>query len=477
MVEGRRIKRNSFFAFLSQAIRLLANVFAFLGIARLYSPAEFGQFTAAHTLSTIFIVLADFGFDILVASEISRQRSRAIELSRKYLSMKILFAVSASILMVLAGRFQQISESTRILVFVLSGYVLFSSLTNFFFALFKSFEELHHETKISFVMNGALLCAVVLLGLMRAPLVLVALAFIASRVLGLALAVPVAARLVQWGDFRFAFPSKPEFIQASIFGFHALFTVLASSQDTILLSLWAGDHEVGIYQSVIKITVLAMILSDISFYSLLPVLSRLHATERGEWLRLGRLLHKSLLFVGVPIAFVMIIAADQVISVIYGAASYHEAIPVLRIFGWAILVRYSAEASGIMLTSSRRQFSRMIILAIAVVLNLGLNSYAIPHYGAIGASMVSLITSVFIGSGYILVARREVARWFIELRSYLPMCMAIILGMLLSVYRTPLLYSLPVVLLILASVTYFMGYSKAERSLIFSVDLATLTPP
>lgn len=474
-MQGARIKRNSFFAFLSQIIRLLANVVVFMGIARLYGPVEFGQFAAAHTLSAIFIVLADFGFDILLTSEIAHQRIRATELSRTYFSMKLLFAAVASILMLVAAYFQQTSESTRSLMFLFSAYVFFGAMTNFFFALFKSFEQLHHETRISFVMNSVLLVAVGTLGFVHASVFSIAVAFIVSRIIGLAIALPIAAKLVSWRPFQFTFATKEEVFQISIFGLHALFTILVWSQDTILLSLWRSDHEVGAYQAVIKIVSLVMILSDISFYSLLPVLSRLHATDRDAWLRVGRLLHKTLLFLGLPISFIMIVFPDQIISAIYGLGKYGESVPVLQLFGWIVFVRYFFEASGMMLTSSRRQYYRMIVLMVAVVMNFSLNVVAIPRFGIGGASIVSLITHVIIGLGYALGALRDVNGWLIETRNYLPVSLAMVFGIWLWGHPLPLLYCGPLIVGSLLAAAYFVGYSKSERLAVFSLNRQVFT--
>jgi len=77
MTEAIRIKKNSFFSLISIASRLVANVIVFWLIARIYGPENFGIFTFAHTTATILILLADFGFDILLTTELSKNISDA----------------------------------------------------------------------------------------------------------------------------------------------------------------------------------------------------------------------------------------------------------------------------------------------------------------------------------------------------------------------------------------------------------------
>src|ERR1043166_3676197 len=125
--QSSRIRWNSLFALLSQAIRLLTNFFVFVGVARFYGPEAFGQFTTAHSFSSIFLLFADFGFDTLLATEIARHRERAEELARRYFSLKIVFALGATAAMLLLPIFKSMSPSTTMLTQIFSFYVLFAS--------------------------------------------------------------------------------------------------------------------------------------------------------------------------------------------------------------------------------------------------------------------------------------------------------------------------------------------------------------
>src|SRR3989304_8379661 len=106
------IWKNSFFLFFSQIIRLLTNFLIFIGIARFYGPEGLGQFSIAFTVANICIMIADFGFDVLLASEIAKNRSEALQISRKYFSLKIIFAAIGSSLMIAIPSFQAFSDES-----------------------------------------------------------------------------------------------------------------------------------------------------------------------------------------------------------------------------------------------------------------------------------------------------------------------------------------------------------------------------
>lgn len=164
------LRRNSFFALSSTAIRLLSNAVMFIVIARFYGPESFGQFTTAHTLSTIFILLADFGFDMLLTTQIAADNQRASVILPRMLGLKLVFSFFASTIMCAVPLLGNLSVQASKLIYIFSLYVFFSAALNFFFALFKGYEEFQHEALISLLLNVLLLVALIFLGFMKASL-------------------------------------------------------------------------------------------------------------------------------------------------------------------------------------------------------------------------------------------------------------------------------------------------------------------
>jgi O-antigen/teichoic acid export membrane protein len=467
--QATRIRRNSVFAFLSQAIRTFTNFLMFVGIARYYGAQAFGQFTTAHAFSMFFILFADFGFDALLTTEIARHRERAPEIARRYWGIKVGFAAAASSIMAILPWLYSFTPETSMLIRMFSLYVLFSSLTNYMFALFKGFEELHREALISLLMNGSLLAVLLLLGTIGAPLVWVAAAFIGSRIVGLGFALWTAR--AHFGAVRLF----PEFSGISelwpkvrVFGLHFVFGNLFFQIDTILLAFWKGDSEVGVYQSAWKIVALALIIPDVLINPLLPVLTRLHHTDEPGWGNLGRLLNKTLFFVGVPILCVILVYADQIIHIVYGANVFPEAVMVLRLFSAIILVRFSVETFALLLTTSGHQETRMWIVVCGTAFNIAANMFAIPRYGAIGAGMVSLVTNVGVGAAYIAFAHARNASRMFDRRVLVPCLLATGLSVVAWQWSSvPIWLAVPVLLGAYASAVLLTGYGRKELHLMF----------
>ncbi len=441
-----RVHKNSLFAFLSAVTRLLANVLLFLGIARYYGAEEFGQFTVAHTIATLFIVFADFGFDTLLITEVSRARTEAGAVAEKLLSYKLLFVLTASAGMLVIPFLLPVSGATKLYISLLSLFVAFSSLINFFSALFKGLEQFHYDTQVSLVNNAVLVGGLVVLGILGAPLWMAAILFVAARGFGLLMSVRIASRLTSLHLKRPDFTGWRESVkEISVFGIHFLFGNLFFMLDTILLLMWRGDHAVGIYQSVFKLIALALLLPDVIMNTLMPVLSRLHHEGAERWQSLGHLMNKTLLLLGLPIALVLFVYAEQVIALVYGLKEFGEAVPLLRIFAIVLFVRYSVETPALMLTTSRRQHVRMTIVISAVAFNYLVNSYMIPRLGTTGAALASLGTNIFVGAGYILAAWPVFRQWKIDLRSLLTVGLILLVGALIWNYRAlSIWYGVPI---------------------------------
>ncbi|MEO8168136.1 MAG: flippase [bacterium] len=470
MSQAVRIRWNTLFIFLSTFIRLSTNFLLFVGIARIYGPETFGQFTTAHTLATIFILFADFGFDSLLVTEISRQREKAGEIAGRYFSFKLLFASAAAIVMLFVPIFQQSSEATKIFIWIFSSYVFFSVINTFFFALFKGFEQLYHETKISFIINLLLLGGLILAQYAHMPAYGIAVMFVASRILGVLLALRFMVGKLQIQSFHLTFKGGRETLRrVLVFGLQFIFGNLFFTLDTILLSSWRGDHEVGIYQSVFKLAVLALMIPDILINTMLPVLARLHNEEKSQWDKIGYLLNKTLFLSSLPIVAVLFVYADQVIGIVYGADAFMEAVPILRIFSIIVFIRFSVEASALMITTSFHQSRRLVIVVGGTEVNCLLNYYMIPRYGIWGAAAISLVTNAIVGIAYLVVSGAFWRRWFTDLRSIIPLgimgCLSIVLWQIRTI---SIFYTVPFVIALYAFVFYYIGYSKGERTLLFA---------
>jgi O-antigen/teichoic acid export membrane protein len=468
MSEASTIRKNSFFALSSISIRLVANILLFMLIARFYGAKIFGQFTFAHTLATIFILFADFGFDVLLTTEIAKNRKDTPSLFQTFFSLKFLFCIAALVGMWVVALTRDVSYSSRILVLIFSFFAIFTALNNFLFALFKGYEQLHFETKISFIVNVSLLVILVVLSVFKISIYIIAIAFVATRILGLVLSMRTVFKIVPEVTFKLQFGNWSKVrSQVFVFGMQLLFGNLFFQLDTLLLSFWRNDVEVGIYQAVFKLIALPLVIPDVLISALLPVLSRLHVENRDYWQKIGYLMNKTLILVSLPISLILFVFAEPIIKTVYGKSDFYAAIPVLKIFAIIVFIRFFVETYALLLTTSDNQKKRMIVVISGTLLNLIINYYLIRSDGIMGAAITSLITNLLVGFGYIFFCFRLLTVNFINLRVLVPIVISFLLALLFSNYSFISFWIEAPLLFILMSVSlYLFAFSNEERNLL-----------
>jgi polysaccharide transporter, PST family len=449
------------------------NMLLFIGIARLYGPEAFGQFATAHVYLTLLLYVADFGLDLLLATEIAKDTVHAQSLMERFLPLKLVLGSMATVAMWGAAFVSGSSPATMVLMAILSLGLLATSLSTFYFAVARGFEQLHHEAVVVSYQQGFLLGALVLLGWARMSLEWLALAFVASRIIGLVLIHRRVTKRLSLTIGRVSFrDSKEALLQGLPWGGNLVFSALFFQLDTLLISGWLGDQSAGIYQSAMKLAVVVLAIPDVLVSALLPVFARLHAESRERWEELGRIASRTMLFLSLPFGMLFMIYSEEILLLIYGGSGYVAAASVLRVLGAVLVVRFGVETFALALTTTRHQNIRMWIVLGATILNFGLNAIMIPRFGIIGAAYVSLTCNILVGLGYVVMAQR-VGFWLrllLDMRTVVAVALSALMGLLLVQYGSgSLVAGLFVIFILCPLACYAAGYSKGERRMVFAL--------
>lgn len=462
------IWKNSLFVFFSQTTRLLTNFLIGIGIARIYGAEAFGQFAIAFTVANICVVIADFGFELLLTTEIAKNKKEAVLITRKYLSMKLIFVSLSFLLMLMIPSFQIFSQNSRTLIYFLSLYVVFTSFSNFFYALFRGFEKFEYESKISLITNLILLIFLVIFGFLKTPLEYLMLLFVAARFFGLLISIKTASLLIGASIYKIDFTDWESIIkQILIFGTYFLLGSLYFQLDTILLGVWKGDHAVGIYQSAYKVMLLLLLIPDILRSSVLPFMSKLSIENNENWISFSRLLYKILLLTAFPVSLILFFYSEQIITLVFGYEQYGDAAPILKIFSLIVLVRFVGDTFVSMIITSQRRVILVVIVIIANVASLLANYLLIPKYNIYGAAIGSLFVNIIVVIGYISAYSKSFFKWAFEVRNLSVLTFVFFLAFLIW-YNNASLFILPFILLTYLLFAFFIGLSLDDRKTIFS---------
>jgi len=467
MNEIIKIKNNSFFSFVSIASRLIPNVLIFWMLARFFGPVTFGKFSYSHTLANTFLLFADFGFDLLLTTEIAQNRSSAKQIFQQYFWLKICLAV-ISLISMFAFVFIRGGDFDSILLgIVFSFYMLFNTIANFFVASFKGFERLDYDAKVSLLMNLFLLFSAALLFLFSQNIFLIASAYAVSRILGFLYSIKLAHHTMPGLSYKLAFDNIDENLKkAFTFGILMLANGFLFQLDTILLGLFRNDFEVGIYQAVKNLMLVPLIIPGVLFSAMLPTLARNFKENYDNWLYLNKIFFKVIFWLNLIISLVLFVYPQQIIEIVYGAENYSSAIPILRLFSVVLFLRLTSDYIGLMLITSNKQKIHIYTSLTCILLSVLISFKLIPIYGAFGAGLIYLVVMVVTILIYLLANYEIFINHILNSRYYILLLASLATGFVFMKYSSlnPLI-GIPIIFIVffLFAISFFFTSSEKKR--------------
>lgn len=396
MNTARRIARNSGFLFVGDAASSLMGILLIVLLARNLGAAELGKYSFAISFTSLFLVLADMGLSVITIREIARSPG----MSGEYLTTVsiIKLALSAVMLGVIAAGVHLLGypKDTITLVYIFGAINALGSFTVFLRSIFRAFEQMKYDA-LTRVAERLLVVATALIVLVQSrDLKMVALAMLMTQTAGFLLTLLVClkkfARPRLAFDYRFALGLL---LAASPLALATILDNVILQTDTVMLSKMKGDAVVGLYSAAYRPVQGMLFLPTIFVYSIFPVLSRLHVTDRQN---LGVLYRRSLKFMvtlSLPFGLGTTVIADRLILLLYGDG-FAGSVIALRILAWTVSLFFITTFTGHVLVSTNRQGVAMRISAIGALLNVVLNFALIPTLDYAGAAIASVISQVVV---------------------------------------------------------------------------------
>lgn len=396
------ISKNIFWSTLTSALQLYTGSIIFIALAKLMSVHDFGILSFGHSLSAIIVILADFGFALMIikdypllGSNDKGYLSNSL-LAKGILSFFALVICSCYLIFFYQGEWRMIGALYSLYA-VISAYAVYLQSLLKIRNQFKKFAE----SNIVF----AIMVTVTILFYWYCDLNLIQL------VMGLLLAkiIQLAWILFQTGKIFQSTNGKDvnKLLKKSwSFGLHTVLGILYFMIDTQLISIYLDARDVALYQSVFRIILIILIFSDIVSSVLLPYLSYKYHNDE-DLSELTSKIFLYLLIIGCSL-FLFFTSFDQEILSILYTPEYLQAVILVLPLSIVVVLRTISSLLGNILTISNRQVYRVLTVGVSLVVSLTLNLILIPKYGITAAAWVSVGVHVVLFSMYLLFSKMEV---------------------------------------------------------------------
>lgn len=386
------IARNTAWLMIATFGQKVVSFLAFYIIARLVGPTVTGKYFYAVSITSIFVVLADFGLTPVIVRELAANEERGKAFFARALQLKA-FLLPLAVVGALAYATLVRAEPDVFAAVVVACFVLMAdSISLIFYGALRGKQDLRFEAAGMLICQIATAISSVLIlragGGVRGLVV----ALLIGSIWNLGWSITHAIR-------RHATPSGAHLVSIKLllraalpFGLAGLFVKIYSYADSLLLRQYFGHETVGQYAIAYKLTYALQFLPLTFVAALYPAMSSDFAA--GDTQKLRNSLQNGMrlmMLVSVPLSAVLASLAGPIITTFYGAP-YQAAIAPMKVLPWVLIPIFLDFPIGALLNATQRSSLKTFAMGITMVLNVLLNLVLVPSYGPVGAAYAALIS-------------------------------------------------------------------------------------
>lgn len=168
---------------------------------------------------------------------------------------------------------------------------------------------------------------------------------------------------------------------------------LYNATDRFMLKQMLTEKEVGYYAIAISISSLCTFLLSAIIQSFTPVIIESRKNNKKLYEKRNRQLYAIIFYISVIASIVICIFSKQIINILYGK-EFLQAGFSLMILSWYTAFSYLGVARDLWIVCENKQNYSKYIYICAAILNIIMNYFLIPVWGAAGAAFASLITQI-----------------------------------------------------------------------------------
>jgi polysaccharide transporter, PST family len=202
-----------------------------------------------------------------------------------------------------------------------------------------------------------------------------------------------------------------------IFSGFAIFTYMKIDQ--LMLGSMIGNQAVGIYSVAANISEIWNVIPTIIISSIAPAVYAAKKGNEANYYRRIEQLHSILVQISLLIAILVSFGSEKIVLALFGN-SYAESASVLIVHVWSNVFSFMGSATVFWYIAEGMTELVTLRTIYGGVLNILLNFYLIPLYGAVGAAIATVVSYVFVGYIMNFFNYRTRKIFFIQSRSFLP---------------------------------------------------------
>lgn len=404
------VYRNTVILSLANYVSAGFNVLSTVLLARHLSVEDYGALNAALVAALLAFQVVELGVTQIFTKRIAEDEEERSQEFHQVFSLRLVLGASVLLFLIFGAPLAGATPSGRLLLSLIGAAVLFDFLSDVSFALLRARQAMGQESlanllKSLIVLGGAVAWVTVPSQYELAP-GLVGCIFAAgafARWLFTLRALRVAPAIVLGHGARRVWAIL--LAESTPVGLSTLLSQLMLRAGPLLILLFRGDREVGLYSPSYVIFSGMQVVWTAFLLTLFPQMARVHARAPASiWKTSSRALVQLLLVTG-AIGTGVWLLRHQVVNLLFGQA-YLETLRVLPLLLMANTLLAMTSLCGGVLTvvGAARQIPRAYAAALAV--SLSLEVALIPRVGFVGVGVAAVISQLaLLGALALLMTR------------------------------------------------------------------------
>lgn len=389
----KKVVSNIGWLFADKILQMGLSLIVGIWVARYLGPEQFGLFNYAIAFVALLGPMANLGLDTIVVRDIVRHPDSKNETLGTSLALKLSGGAVTTLLAFGAISLLQPQDNlTHWLVGIIAAGTIFQA-----FETIDLWFRSQVQSKYTVVVKNSayiLVCALrIALIQMQAPLI----AFAWARFGELALAAVGLVMVYQTSgqDLKAWCSSLPRAKKLLTESWPLIVSGIAiyvySTIDQIMLGSFNQTVQLGIYAAAVKISQIFDFIPSIMQISFFPKLTEAKAQGESEYIKKFQAYFDLTLILWIMVAIPVSLFSNYVVHFLYGD-NYAASATVLSIYVWAQFGSGFGVARNAFIMIEGKAHNELYLTFTGASLNIILNWYLIPKYGAIGATVATLIT-------------------------------------------------------------------------------------
>ncbi|AUD05056.1 flippase [Spirosoma pollinicola] len=394
----RKILANIGWIFFDKIFRMAIGMLVSLWIARYLGPAEFGVLNYATLFPTILAAFAGFGLTNTLMVEFVSNNGNPLE-QRRLLQTGLFIKLLAGCLMYgLSCCLNYILNRDNPQLFFLinvTGLILILQSSDIIDTYFQSQTKAKLSVVVKLISFGLASIIRVYALLTKQGILFLALINIAEMVIVYGLIVGIYQNRIAKIASNFRQAISYELIGQLLriswpIMITEFFVFVYMKVDQFMIESLSTDKELGLYGAALRLSetwYFIAIAINTSFY---PKIAESWSVNKEKFYKQYQELINVLTYISIALAIFVSLFSHQLIDLLYGADYEHAAI-ILSVHIWAgVFVFTGVGTNNLMIIKNLQKFVLIKTIAGAFI-NVYLNYLLIPEFGALGASIATLI--------------------------------------------------------------------------------------